>query len=99
MRFFYDHQTDVLSISVGDLADYGSSLEIADGIILHVDAQGRPLAAEIRAARTKVDTASIPSFEEHSLAEGEVARRLGRSEEGRLLWTALRAASAGAGLS
>ena len=99
MRFFYDHQTDVLSISVGDLADYGSSVEIADGVTLHVDAEGRPLAAEIHDARTIVDTSSLPSFEEHSIAADDVARRLARSEGGRLLWNALGAASADTGVS
>jgi uncharacterized protein YuzE len=99
MRFFYDHQTDVLSISVGDLADYGSSVEITDGVTLHVDGQGRPLAAEIHGARTMVDTTSLPSFEEHAIAEEEVARRLARSEGGRLLWSALSAASADTGVS
>ena len=94
MRFFYDHQTDVLSISIRDLADYGSSIDIDAGVTVHVDAELRPLAAEVHGARSIVDTSSLPSFEEHTIAEQEVERRFARSETGRRIWSVLSARSA-----
>lgn len=98
MRCFYDHQTDVLTISVGDLADYHASEELVHGVTLHVDAAHRPLGAEIHAARSIADTSSLRSFEEHSMVEGELERRLSKSESGRQVWLVLSSAVTAAGV-
>lgn len=96
MRYFYDHQTDVLSISVGDLAEYHSSEELVPGVTLHVDAQQRPLGAEIHAARLIADTSSLRSFEEHSIVDEELERRLSKSDSGKQVWMVLSSAVTGA---
>jgi hypothetical protein len=89
MRYFYDHQTDVLTIGVGDLADYDASVELVGGVVLHLDAMGRPLVVEIREARSMVDTAALKSFEEHAIGGAELERRLSASDPGRHVWTVI----------
>lgn len=89
MRYFYDHQTDVLTISVGNFADYESSLELANAITLHVDGSQRPLAAEIHSARSLLDTTALKSFEEHTIVPDDLERRLAKSDAGRDVWRLL----------
>ena len=96
MRYFYDHQTDVLTISVGNLADYQASEELVPGVTLHVDDGQRPLGAEIHTARLIADTTALRSFEEHSISSEELERRLSKSESGKRVWMVLSSAATGA---
>src|SRR5688572_7227304 len=89
MEYFYDHQTDKLSITVGDFATYAESQELAPGILLHLDTRRRPLALEISTAKSAVSVSGLISFEQKAIRGDELAQRMSASETGRRAWRAL----------
>ena len=91
MQYFYDHQTDELSITRDDLAGYASSHELAPGVVLHISRRREPLALQVSGARGKVDVAGLVSFEQRGIDIDDLARRMAASETGRRSWRALTA--------
>lgn len=91
MHYFYDHQTDELSITRDDLSAYAASHALAPGVILHVSGRKQPLALQVSGARSKVDVAGLVSFEQRAISPEELARRMATSETGRRSWRALTA--------
>jgi hypothetical protein len=91
MHYFYDHQTDELSITRGDFATYGSSYELAPGVVLHVSGRKQPLALQLSNARGRVDVSGLVSFEQRPIAPDELAKRMAASDLGRRSWRALTA--------
>ena len=89
MDYFYDHQTDKLSITVGDFAEYSSSQMVVPGAVLHTSANRRPIAVEISGARAVVNVAGLVTFEERRIEATEMQERLNKSECGRRIWRAL----------
>ena len=91
MDYFYDHQTDELSITKGDFATYGESHELSPGAVLHVSKRRHPLALQVSGARAKLDVAGLVSFEQRTIEAEELARRMSASEIGKRLWRAISA--------
>lgn len=89
MEYFYDHQTDKLSLTLGDFADYGVSKEILSGVFLHIQRSGEPLAVEIAQARAIADVAGLVAFEERTIAGAEIERRLSVTKPGLTIWSAI----------
>lgn len=89
MEYFYDHQTDELSIFVNEFEGYAGSQPVGPGVILHVDGNRRPLAMEIGRARAIVNVAGLSSFEQRPIAQAELEQRMSVSESGRRAWRAL----------
>lgn len=54
MNFFYDPQTDSLFIELAKRA-YAESAEVADGLVVDFDADGRPIALDIQQASKVLD--------------------------------------------
>ena len=91
MDYFYDHQTDELSITKGDFATYAESRELSPGAVLHISRRRHPLALQVSGARAKVDVSGLVSFEQRTIEPEELARRMSASEMGRRLWRAISA--------
>lgn len=89
MHYFYDHQTDELSILVSDFAAYAASQPVVPGVIVHVDARRNALGMEIGRARAIVNVAGLMSFEQAPIAPAELEQRMNASESGRRAWRAL----------
>lgn len=54
MNFFYDSATDSLFIELAR-RPYADSVEVADGLVVDFDAEGRPIALDIQQASTVLD--------------------------------------------
>ncbi len=89
MEYFYDHQTDKLSITVADFAMYAESQELVPGVMLHVDGRRRPVALEISTARQAISVAGLVSFEQKAISSHDLAQRMAATEIGRRAWRAL----------
>jgi hypothetical protein len=89
VEYFYDHQTDKLSILLSDFAQYERSEEVAPGVVLHVDARRRPLAIEISDARLIVGVKGLRSFEQSNMTGEELTERMHDSANGRAVLGAL----------
>ncbi|MGZ5476160.1 MAG: DUF2283 domain-containing protein, partial [Thermoanaerobaculia bacterium] len=59
MKYFYDHQTDAVSLMLTDGFDYSSSEEVAPGVMLYLDKHSRAIALEIRGAAKILDTKGL----------------------------------------
>lgn len=92
MEYFYDHETDSLSITVGDFERYDGSEEVAPGVILHSDARHRPIGVEIRKAKAIITVRGLLSFEAHRISTAELAQRMLDSVSGRVVMRALECA-------
>lgn len=86
MKYFYDHQTDELTITLGELARYATSETLIDGVTMHLDPHRRPLAIEVSGARRVADVSNLRTFDEHAIDRDDLARRLAVSEGGRRIW-------------
>ncbi|HYH08487.1 MAG TPA: DUF2283 domain-containing protein [Thermoanaerobaculia bacterium] len=89
MHYFYDHQTDELSILVSDFETYAASRPVVPGVIVHLDARRQALGMEIGRARAIVNVAGLMSFEQAPIAPSELEQRMNASESGRRAWRAL----------
>ena len=87
MEYFYDRQTDVLSLTLADFSGYSSSRQIA-GATAHLDTAGALLAMEISGARAILDVSGLGTFEQGKIDSQDLARRMMLSESGRYLWAA-----------
>ena len=89
MEYFYDHETDTMSITLGDLAHYDGSEEVAPGVVVHSDVRRRALAVEIRAAKTIVGVKGLSTFEARAITSAELSERMQGSANGRAILRAL----------
>jgi hypothetical protein len=89
MEYFYDHETDSLSITVGDFERYQGSEEVAPGVILHSDVRHRPIGVEIRKAKAIIAVKGLQSFEAHRITSAELEQRMQDSVGGRVVMRAL----------
>jgi uncharacterized protein YuzE len=92
MEYFYDHETDSLSITVGDFERYEESEEVAPGVILHSDSRRRPIGVEIRKAKMIIAVRGLQSFESHRITGAELSQRMLDSASGRVVMRALEVA-------
>lgn len=89
MQYFYDHETDSLSITVDDFERYSGSEEVAPGVVLHFDDHQRPLGVEVRAAKTMIGVRGLYSFEPRTISRDELEQRMQESVNGRVVLRAL----------
>lgn len=89
MHYFYDHQTDELSILLGDFDRYATSEPLGPGVIVHMASDRRPLAMEIAQARDIVNVTGLSSFEQKDIAQSELESRMNATDRGRRAWRAL----------
>lgn len=92
MEYFYDHETDVLSVTIAAFDGYESSEEVAPGVLVHTDGKRRALAIEIRAAKTAVGVRGLQSFEPKKISGAELSEMMGNSANGRAVLRALKCA-------
>lgn len=85
VEYFYDHQTDQLSITLGDFAAYQETEELAPGVIVHIDGRRRTLGVEIRDARMVMGVRGLQSFEAANLTSAELSERMQNSVSGRAI--------------
>lgn len=89
MEYFYDHETDTLSLILADFAAYRSCEDVAPGLTLYCDAGSRPLAIEIRGARALVGVHGLNSFEAGTISSQDLSKRMSDSVHGRAVLRAL----------
>lgn len=89
MEYFYDHETDTLSVTLGDFGSYHSSDEVAPGVIVHSDTNRRALAVEIRGARLVIGVQGLSSFETSTISADDFSSRMSNSLHGRAVLRAL----------
>ena len=89
LEYFYDHQTDKLSITLGDVSLYDNSQDVAPGVVLHIDARHRPLAVEIANAKLIVGVRGLQSFEAGTISPDELSERMQATVNGRIVLRAM----------
>ena len=89
VEYFYDHQTDQLSITLGDFARYDGSEEVAPGVIVHTDERRCALGVEIRDAKAMVGVKGLESFESGTMSSEELSQRMQGSVNGRVVLRAI----------
>lgn len=89
MDYFYDHQTDQLSLTLGDFAHYKGSEEVAPGVVVHIDERRRALGVEIRDAKAIVGVRGLLSFESGTMTADELSQRMQDSVNGRVVLRAI----------
>lgn len=89
VEYFYDHQTDQLSITLGDFARYDGSEEVAPGVTLHIDDRRRALGVEIRDAKAIIGLKGLQSFEAGMMSPDELSQRMQNSVNGRVVLRAI----------
>jgi len=90
MRFHYDPKTDSLSIDLADRAATEST-EVAEGVVLDFDAEGRLVGIDIDHASRVVD---LSKLEAEELLRGRVMRSLERE-----IWSEVPSELLGRGLT
>ncbi len=83
MNYFYDHETDAVSILLGDFIDYAATEELAPGVVMYVDGRRRPLAIDVRPASKVLDTNGLVPMYERPITTDEVRQRLSSSIAGK----------------
>jgi len=86
VKYFYDHQTDAVSLMLTDGFDYSSSEEIAPGVMLYLDGRRRAIALEIRGAGKILDTKGLIPLYARTITQEELARRMQATPAGRMAW-------------
>lgn len=89
MNYFYDHETDAVSILFADFADYAATEELAPGVVMYVDRSKRPLGLDMRPASKVLDTVGLVPMYERPITGNEVSLRLSSSVAGQSVLRAL----------
>jgi hypothetical protein len=90
MRYFYDRETDTVSLTFSAVFDWLGSEDLNGGAItVYLDRRSRPFAAEIRGASKLVNTLGLQPLEETAISHDEISRRMSWSEAGREAWSAI----------
>ncbi len=82
MRFFYDREHDSLFITLAENRSYRDSTEVAPGVVVDFDVEGRAIAIDIENASAYADLTtlvsdSLPvgSFTLTALQDADLSRR------------------------
>jgi hypothetical protein len=86
MKYFFDHQTDAVSVLLTDDFSYSSSEELAPGVLLYLDAKRQVIALEIRGAARILDTKGMIPFYARPITSDELQRRMLATPDGRMAW-------------
>ena len=86
MKYFYDHQTDAVSLMLTDGFDYSRSEEIAPGVVLYLDGRSRAIALEIRGAGKILDTKGLIPLYARTITREELEKRMLATPAGRMAW-------------
>jgi hypothetical protein len=86
VKYFYDHQTDAVSLMLTDDFDYSSSEEVAPGVMLYLDRRNRAIALEIRGAGKILDTKGLIPLYARTITQEELERRMLATPAGRMAW-------------
>jgi hypothetical protein len=86
MKYFYDHQTDAVSLINGEFGDLKKSEEIAPGVHMYLDARGHLIAFEIRGAAKILDTKGLIPLYARPITADELERRMCTTPAGRMAW-------------
>lgn len=89
MNYFYDHETDSVSILLADFRDYAATEELAPGVVMYVDGSRRPLAIDVRPASKLLDTVGLVPMYERPITKDEVSLRFSSSVAGQSVLRAL----------
>jgi hypothetical protein len=82
MNYFFDHETDSVSLLLADFAEYDATVELAPGVVMYVDGRKRPLAIDVRPASKVLDTVGLVPMYERPITKDEVETRLSSSVAG-----------------
>lgn len=82
MNYFYDHETDAVSIVFADFLDYAATEEVVPGVVMYVDGGKRPLAIDLRPASQFLDTNGLVPMYERPITSGEVSQRFSATVRG-----------------
>ena len=86
MKYFYDHQTDAVSVLLTDGFDYSRTEELAPGVMLYLDRRSRAIAIEIRGAANIIDTKGLIPLYARSITTQELQKRMFATPAGRMAW-------------
>jgi hypothetical protein len=86
VKYFYDHQTDAVSLLLTDVFDYSRSEEVAPGVMLYLDQRSRAIALEIRNAANILDTKGLIPLYARNITAEEIQRRMFTTPAGRMAW-------------
>lgn len=86
MKYFYDYQTDSVSLDLSEVFEWAASEEIAPGVMVHLDRRRRPVAAEISEASKTLDTLGLIPFREMPTTAEEFSLRMSSTETGQMVW-------------
>ena len=82
MKYFYDHETDAVSLLISDFANYEATEDLAPGVVMYVDGRKRPLAVDLRDASKIIDTNGLVPMDEGPISINEISQRLSSSPTG-----------------
>jgi hypothetical protein len=82
MKYFYDHETDAVSLLISDFVNYEATEDLAPGVVMYVDARSRPLAVDLHNASKIIDTNGLVPMYEGPISINEVSQRLSSSPTG-----------------
>jgi hypothetical protein len=86
LKYFYDHQTDAVSVLLTDTFAYESMEEVAPGVMMYLDAEHHAIAIEFRGAAKILDTKGLIPLYARSITTAELERRLLATPQGRMTW-------------
>jgi hypothetical protein len=86
VKYFYDHQTDAVSLLLADEFEYSRSEEVAPGVVLYLDDRSHATALEIRGAREILDTRGLVPLYALTITTEELERRMLATPAGRMAW-------------
>ncbi len=86
MKYFYDHQTDAVSVIISEQFDYSHTEELAPGVMLYLDDDSHAIALEIRGAGKILDTKGLVPLYARAITTEELQRRMLATPAGRMAW-------------
>ncbi len=86
MKYFYDHQTDAVSLIISEQFDYSQTEELAPGVMLYLDDERKAIALEIRGAGKFLDTKGLVPLYARAITTEELQRRMLATPAGRMAW-------------
>lgn len=73
MKYFYDHKSDSLYLTLAD-RPYGDSVEAAAGVVLDFDKDGRLIGIDLERASKTVDVSDLEMHEQPAGTDGHAAQ-------------------------
>jgi hypothetical protein len=86
VQYFYDHQTDAMSVLLTDGFNFSHSEELAPGVLLYLDSDSRAIALEFRGAASIIDTKGLTPLYARSITTEELQKRMLATPAGRSAW-------------